>query len=150
MNVTIPYWDLVNDHGGRSMTGMPADPATLHRLVCDANIHRVVTDGASSILDYGRATRTIPPALYTSLVLRDVSCRFPGCDRPPEWCKGHHIWHWEDGGPTCMTNLVLLCCKHHHRVHLPGWHIKLRPDGTVEVTNPDGLTTTTTDPLLLC
>ena len=48
-----------------------------------------------------------------------------------------------------MSNLVLLCCKHHHRVHLPGWHIKLRPDGTVEVTNPDGLTTTS-DPPLLC
>ncbi len=149
VNVTIPYSDLVNDGGGRTMTGLPVDPATLHRLVCDANIHRVVTDGASSILDYGRATRTIPPAVYTSLVLRDVGCRFPGCDRQPEWCEGHHIWHWEDGGPTCLSNLVLLCCKHHHRIHLRGWHIKLRPDGTVEVTNPDGLISTS-DPPLLC
>lgn len=48
----------------------------VRKLACDANIHRVITDGRSSILDYGRSTRTIPPAVYTSLVLRDFGCRF--------------------------------------------------------------------------
>lgn len=146
VNVTIPYWDLVNNQGGRMMTGLPVDPATLHRLVCDANIHRVITDGASSILDYGRATRTIPPAVYTSLVLRDWGCRFPGCDRPAEWCEGHHIRHWEDGGPTRLSNLVLLCSKHHHVIHLKGWQIRLHPTGTVEVTDPNGQRRTSDPP----
>jgi hypothetical protein len=34
--------------------------------------------------------------------------------------------------------LVSLCSRHHHLLHLPGWHIKLLPDATVEVTRPDG------------
>lgn len=149
VNVVIDHRDLLDNGPGRTLEGLALDAATLHRLLCDANIHRVISDGASSILDYGRATRTIPPAVYSSLVLRDMGCRFPGCDRKPEWCEGHHVWHWEDGGPTDMGNLVLLCSRHHHRVHLPGWQLKLRPDATVGVTNPDGLTTTS-DPPLLC
>ena len=149
VNVIIPLADLLAGRGGRNLQGQPLDAATLGRLVCDANIHRVITDGPSSILDYGRSTRTIPPAIYTSLVLRDLGCRYPGCDRPPEWCQGHHIQHWENGGPTCPSNLVLLCSRHHHRVHLPGWHIKLLPTGTVEVTDPQG-NLRTSDPPNLC
>lgn len=138
LNVVIDLDDLLVDGPGRTLDGRPLDAATLHRLACDANIHRVIADGPSTILDYGRATRTIPPAVYTSLVLRDRGCRFPGCDRPPEWCEGHHIQHWEHGGPTCLSNLLLMCSKHHHVIHTPGWHIKLLPTGTVEVTDPDG------------
>ena len=33
-----------------------------------------------------------------------------------------HVHHWEHGGPTRPDNLVLLCSRHHHRAHLPGWH----------------------------
>jgi hypothetical protein len=33
---------------------------------------------------------------------------------------------------------VLLCSKHHHLIHLKGWHLKLAPDSTVEVTDPNG------------
>ncbi len=149
LNVVIDHHDLLTRGPGRTLAGLALDAATMRRLACDANVHRVITDGASSILDYGRATRTIPPAVYTSLVLRDMGCRFPGCDRKAEWCEGHHIHHWEAGGPTNLPNLVLLCSKHHHLIHQKPWHLKLRPDGTVEVTDPDGLTRTS-DPPLLC
>ena len=123
---------------GRTLGGVPIPGSTIRKIACDANIHRVITDGLGSILDYGRSTRTIPPAVYTSLVLRDWGCRFPGCDRPAEWCEGHHVWHWEDGGPTNLSNLVLLCSKHHHVIHLPDWRLELKPDGTLEVTDPQG------------
>ena len=145
INVVITLPDLQRFHGGTTLDGTPLDAATIRRLLCDAGVHRVITDGKSSVLDYGRTTRTIPPAVYTSLVLRDLGCRFPGCDRPAEWTEGHHIEHWEDGGTTCLQNLVLLCSRHHHRIHLKGWHIKLLPHGTVEVTAPDG-TVRTSDP----
>ena len=46
--------------------------------------------------------------------------------------------HWEDGGPTCPENLVLLCSRHHHRAHQPGWHVKLLPDATLHITTPTG------------
>lgn len=138
LNVIVTLEDLRSGGPGHTLDGLPLDPATLRKIACDAGVHRIITDGGSSILDYGRTTRSIPPAVYTSLVARDWGCRFPGCDRPADWCDGHHIHPWEQGGPTCLSNLVLLCSKHHHRIHLKGWHIKLLPTGVVEVTMPDG------------
>ena len=94
--------------------------------------------GRSAILDYGRATRAVPPPLWTVVVLRDQRCRFRGCDRPGTWCEAHHVIPWEKGGTTEPGNLVLLCSRHHHVVHRPGWHARLGPDGTFEVTDPHG------------
>ncbi|MBA2752270.1 MAG: hypothetical protein H0U41_08560 [Actinobacteria bacterium] len=45
-----------------------------------------------------------------------------------------------------MANLVLVCSRHHHRLHQPGWHAKLRPDATLEVTDPDGRHWSTSPP----
>lgn len=139
LNVIIDLADLMRSGAGaRTADGIPLSATTLRKLACDAGIHRVFTDGKSSILDYGRTTRTIPPAVYTALIVRDLGCRFPGCDRPASWTEGHHIEPWEHGGETNLTNLVLLCSKHHHRIHMKGWHLKLLPTGEVEVTLPDG------------
>jgi hypothetical protein len=146
LNVVVDHAALEDEKTGRTLGGVPIRGSTIRKIACDANIHRVITDGLGSILDYGRSTRTIPPAVYTSLVLRDWGCRFPGCDRPPEWCEGHHIQHWEDGGPTNLSNLALLCSKHHHVIHRPGWHVRLDPTGTIEVTDPEGRRRTSDPP----
>jgi hypothetical protein len=142
LNVFLDYEDLVPDEGtskgGWLADGTRLDGATIQRLACDAGFHRVVTEGRSTILDYGRTRRDIPVNLFNALVARDRQCRFPGCDRPPHWTEAHHIDHWEHDGPTRLTNLVLCCSRHHHLLHMPGWHIKLRPDSTVEVTRPNG------------
>ena len=42
------------------------------------------------------------------------------------------------GGATALDNLVLLCSRHHHLLHTPGWDAKLLPDNALEVTNPQG------------
>jgi hypothetical protein len=94
--------------------------ATLRRLTCDARISRVITDGRSEVLDVGRATRTIPPAVWRALVARDGGCSHPSCDRPPQWCDAHHIVHWADGGATSLENLELRCRRHHRMVHEGG------------------------------
>jgi hypothetical protein len=91
---------------------------TLERLTCDCDVSRVVTAGRSEVLDVGRATRTIPPAIWKALVARDGHCTAPGCDRPPGWCEAHHVQHWSRGGKTSLDNLVLLCHHHHRRRHL--------------------------------
>jgi hypothetical protein len=128
----------LEDQTGELLDGTVLGREALMQFLCDAGISRVVTDGASMTLDYGVTTRTIAPHLWTALVVRDGACRFPGCDRPPSFCEGHHVWHWEDGGPTNLANLVLLCSYHHHTVHKRGWQAKLRPDATFEVTTPEG------------
>jgi hypothetical protein len=90
-------------------------------------------------VSYGRTQRTCPPALRRFLVARDGGCRFPGCDRPPEWTEAHHIVWWRHGGETSAENLVLMCEAHHHAVHEGGFIIRGSP-GTPEfcVQRPDG------------
>jgi len=97
---------------------------TLERLACDCNINRIITDGAGLIVDVGRTTRNISAPLWRALVARDRHCTAPGCTVLPGWCEGHHVWHWEDGGPTNLDNLTLLCWAHHRKHHLE--HAKKR------------------------
>jgi hypothetical protein len=146
LNVVVDYETLAGTPEGRYVDGPPVTAAHLGQLLCDANIHRVVVAGRSTILDYGRATRTIPVDLHHALVLRDQGCRWPGCDRPATWCDGHHLQPWHQGGTTSLDNLVLCCRRHHHRLHEPGWHAKLLVDATLEITGPDGTTHTSAPP----
>lgn len=114
-------------------------------LLCDCVIHRVLRSG-TTILEYGRATRTIPMPLFRLLVVRDGGCRYPGCDRPVSWCDAHHVVHWRHGGHTAPDNLVLLCSRHHHLVHSPGWTAALCADGTFVVRTIDGVERRSTPP----
>ncbi len=140
LNVVTTIDDLERRGQGRLLDGSILDGTTVQRLFCDAGVHRVFVTGRSSILDYGTTTRTVPANLFNALVIRDQQCRFPGCDRPPEWCEAHHVRWVLDGGPTSLDNLTLQCSRHHHLLHAPGWHAKLLPDATVVVTTPDGRT----------
>ncbi len=80
---------------------------TSRRLACDAGKVLMRHDAAGTILDVGRKTRTISPALRRALASRDRHCRFPGCEA--RRCDAHHVRHWADGGATKLENLVLLC-----------------------------------------
>ena len=92
------------------------------RLCCDAGLVRMVHDRDGRILDVGRRTRTIPPALRRALEARDRGCRFPGCGS--RFTDGHHVRHWADGGATSLDNCLLLCRFHHRLVHEEGWKVE--------------------------
>ena len=48
---------------------------------------------------------------------------------------------------TSATNLTGYCTGHHRGKHqAPGWRYALRPDGSLAVTTPTGLTAVTTPP----
>lgn len=138
--------ERVHDHGGaRFVDGTPVDPTDAATFMCDAVISRVMASG-STILDYGRATRDVSVALFNALVLRDQHCRFPDCDARPSRCDAHHVTWWEHGGDTALDNLALQCRRHHRTLHKRGWEAKLRPDGTFEVTDPNGHTRSSRPP----
>lgn len=112
-------------------------PEAARRWACDASIARVITNGRSEPLEVGRRTPVVPASMRRAVVVRDGGCRFPGCDRPHTWCDAHHVRHWADGGPTSLSNLVLLCRPHHRLIHqrfgmemLQGRPVFLRPDGS--------------------
>jgi HNH endonuclease len=62
----------------------------------------------------GALERTIPAAIKRALLVRDKTCRFPGCSNRL-FLDGHHIKHWADGGETSLNNLALLCTSCHAR-----------------------------------
>jgi hypothetical protein len=45
------------------------------------------------------------------------------------------VW-WDDGGPTNLANLVLLCRHHHMLCHEGGWTMTRAPDGSIHVKKP--------------
>ncbi len=92
--------------------------------------------GDGQVLDVGRRTRTIPPALRRALQARDRGCRFPGCG--VRHAQGHHIHHWANGGPTRLDNLALLCRRHHWAVHEEGYGVTRDADGTLCFHTPTG------------
>ena len=93
-------------------------------------------DADGRVVEVRAKTRTIPPALRRALLHRDHRCRFPGC--MGRFCQGHHIRHWAHGGPTTLSNLTLLCRRHHRAVHEEGYQVDRAPDGELRFRRPDG------------
>ncbi len=99
---------------------------TARRAACDSATVRM-THRNGEILSVGRKTRTIPPPIRRALEFRDQGCRFPGCTS--RHCDAHHIEHWADGGETKLSNLVLLCRRHHRLLHEGGCSVRLNAQG---------------------
>ncbi len=135
--VAVSLQDLKTGVGKATLgdTGtMPAAEARVH--ACDAMIIPAVLGEKSEPLNLGRLRRLISAGLRRALFLRDRGCAFPGCHRPPRHCQGHHIRHWADGGPTDLTNLVLMCAHHHRLLHRSGWEVRIAADGLPEFLPP--------------
>jgi len=85
-------------------------------------------------------------ALAEFIRCRDLTCRFPGCDRPAEHADIDHTVPYPLG-PTHASNLKLLCRVHHllktFYTGPKGCRDRQEPDGTVIWTSPTGHTYTT-------
>ncbi|MGV0991822.1 MAG: HNH endonuclease signature motif containing protein [Mycobacterium sp.] len=86
-------------------------------------------------------------ALADFIRARDLCCRFPGCDRPAEFCDIDHTIPYSLGGPTHPSNLSLKCRVHHLLKTFwcgqNGWREQQFADGTIIWTSPSGRTYTT-------
>jgi hypothetical protein len=101
-------------------------PDAARRLACDAGLLVVKEDNAGNVLDIGRRSRVIPPAMSRALAIRDGGCQFPGCCET-RYVEGHHIKHWADGGETKLDNLVTLCRYHHRELHRGAFFLSVKP-----------------------
>jgi hypothetical protein len=126
------------DQPGQSVLedGAHVSAETSRRLACDAS--RVVMQHGRDgrVVEVAARTRTIPPALRRALHHRDRGCRFPGCG--VRFGQGHHIRHWAQGGPTTLSNLAMLCRRHHRTVHEEGYQLDREPGGELRFRRPDG------------
>ncbi|WP_165400228.1 HNH endonuclease signature motif containing protein [Motilibacter rhizosphaerae] len=121
-----------------------------HARAAAANDERAGTDGAVNLgglsvtvapgvpLGLGREARLATRAQLRALWVRDGGCIAPGCRN--RRVQAHHVIHWSDGGPTDITNMCLLCSRHHHLLHQGGWQLEPDPDrpGRFRWRPPDG------------
>ncbi len=142
------FLSITDDHAGgdwirgrcAAEDGTQIPASAVRRLCCDAEVIPAVLGSTGEVLDVGRSSRLVTPAIWKALVARDRHCRFPGCRRPPLMCHAHHVWHWIDGGPTCLDNLILLCGHHHRLVHAGPWRVEREPSGETVFVPPRGAT----------
>jgi 5-methylcytosine-specific restriction endonuclease McrA len=126
------------DQDGQSVLedGARVPAGTSQRVACDASRVVMRHDADGRVMEVGARTRTIPPALRRALNHRDRGCRFPGCG--VRFGQGHHIRHWAQGGPTTLSNLALLCRRHHRAVHEEGYQVERQSDGQLQFRRPNG------------
>ncbi|MFV8176348.1 HNH endonuclease signature motif containing protein [Mycolicibacterium peregrinum] len=104
-------------------------------LLCDATCEAWF-ERQGQVIGTGRTTRTISRRLRRALEHRDRCCVVPGCGST-RGLHAHHIVHWEDGGPTELHNLVLVC-PFHHRLHHRGGITITGPADRLVVTDNTG------------
>ncbi len=118
-------------------------PAPFFDTMLDsAKIREIIHPGAA-----GPEPRYTPSAALAEFVrCRDLTCRFPGCDKPATTADiDHTVPH--PVGPTHASNLKTLCRFHHLLKTFwtgpGGWKDRQHPDGTIVWTSPTGHTYTT-------
>ena len=131
----------------------PAPPALLlgHGVLPNALLAEAIRNGAT--IKAIRTPSVEPQLRYRPsdelaefVRMRDLFCRFPGCDVPADRCDLDHArpWPW---GPTHASNLNCKCRQHHLMktfwIGVGGWSDQQLPDGTVIWTAPSGATFTT-------
>src|SRR5699024_11895146 len=95
----------------------PISPASIRPLSCEAELIPAVLGSDGAILDLGRTVRLFSPDQRRALIARDRGCAAPNCTIPAPSCDAHHVTPWHAGGPTNVSNAVLLCSHHHNAIH---------------------------------
>ncbi len=153
-----PTVNILVDHVtfGSWLRGDELDPLRYREVVCRtqrgdrlpideacgaalwALARRVVTDGASTVIDLGRRRRLFTGSAREAVMLLDDRCLWPGCDRPVSWCEADHSLGWKQHGATVPRNGGPLCKRHNllkERGSFRAWRC---PDGEWHVTDADG------------
>jgi hypothetical protein len=119
----------------------PLPSSTLREMAATAKIKPLVMPSTTAETGYRPSA-----ALAQFVRLRDLTCRFPGCDEPAAVCDIDHTVPFPLG-PTHPSNCKLLCRYHHllktFYTGVGGWADHQLADGTIVWTSPTGHTYTT-------
>ncbi|KUI01445.1 hypothetical protein AU190_18415 [Mycolicibacterium acapulense] len=115
---------------------LPAE--SVRELARNAELKPVIVPSAD---DAARAGYRPGARLTEFLQWRDVTCRWPGCDKPVWGCDVDHTVPWPYG-PTHPSNTKHYCRIHHliktFNSGSGGWREEQLPDGAVVLTAPTG------------
>jgi hypothetical protein len=115
--VTVPMLTLLglSDEPALLDGMVPVDPGTAQELTSLApSLTRLLTDPLRGEVLAIDSKKYRPPAdLGEFTKLRDVTCRFPGCNRRASEADVDHNRQASRGGSTSSSNLARLCRSHH-------------------------------------
>ena len=143
--VIVADYDLVAGQlrDARLIDGTPLAPSELLKLALDANILPALFDTKGQPLWLGHKYRHANTAQRIALAVRDGGCAV--CGASNSFCQAHHVIWWENGGPTDIDNLCLLCSDcHHKQIHELGATLIRGPDGKFSLEPPPNRPPTTT------
>ena len=104
----------------------PISMKTINQMVDNGGFRPIFFGGTGAVLALGNKARCFTPMQRKAITARDGGCIIPGCTCPPQWTEVHHVVPWQNGGPTNVTNGVLLCWRHHHGINdAGGWKIRM-------------------------
>ncbi len=118
----------------RLVDDTPLAPSELLQIALEADILPALFDTKSQPLWLGHKYRTASFAQRIALAVRDKGCAV--CGAANSFCQAHHENYWEDGGPTDIDNLCLLCSDCHKQVHEHGALLTRGPDGECSLEPP--------------
>ncbi len=138
--------------GSQTVLGGGSEPGYIEGYgVIDAEqVRHLAQDATLRLLEEpavtdAEALRYQPSAAVERWVrMRDLTCRFPGCDRSAVICDVDHTIPFNhadprNGGLTVPWNLKCVCRQHHRdKTFNEGWRDQQLPDGTVIWTAPTG------------
>jgi hypothetical protein len=151
LHVTVAATTLLGlDEEPGELAGYGPITATMAReIAADATWRRLLTDPHGGVLlDYGRTTHDPPAALAQHVIVRDQTCRFPGCRQPSRRADIDHTEAFP-AGPTAAHNLAALC-RHHHRLkHRTAWSVTHTAGARLTWSSPTGHSYVTDPPPVL-
>jgi hypothetical protein len=112
----------------------PVSSETARMICCDAEITVVLMGADGQPLRVGRSRYQPSRAQRRAVIARDRVCI--GCGAQALRCEIHHVWWWENGGPTDIENLVLACWSCHTHIHHHGWVVTRTVDGRYRAGPP--------------
>ncbi|WP_305088572.1 HNH endonuclease signature motif containing protein [Cryobacterium sp. SO1] len=126
--VHVSATDLLAGTGVGWIDGIegPISMTTINQMIDNGGFQPIFFGGTGAVLALGNKARCFTPMQRKAITARDGGCIIPGCTCPPQWTEVHHVVPWQNGGPTNVTNGVLLCWRHHHGItHTDGWKIRM-------------------------
>jgi hypothetical protein len=126
--LTMRADDYTSGTGVGWLSGVQEPISAKHAQVlsCDADIRLMRLGDHGEVLSLGLTRRLFSSTQRLALTVRDGGCVWPHCTAPPAWCDAHHAIPWSQGGPTDVSNGVLLCPAHHQMLHHSDFELTMR------------------------
>ncbi|PSK98686.1 uncharacterized protein DUF222 [Haloactinopolyspora alba] len=142
VDVTVPLATLIglDEHPGH-LEGYGPVPADVARHLSASGVWRWVGTHpvTGAVLSHGRTRYTPTQDLIDHVVLRDRTCKAPGCDAPAQVSELDHTLRYPLG-PTAAHNLGLTCTRHHRHKHRSNCRVDQPSPGVFRWRSPTGRT----------